>query len=128
MALVLALALAACAPPPQSPLDQAAEEAWQALQDEPDSNRYEAFIAANRRAAGAHREPHDARGIAYQARALEAQAAQVVREKDALLAHEVADRVIELRRIGHLDLYEERLPGSRARFQAAEALVRPYLE
>ena len=126
--LLLVLAVAGCAPRPTSPLDAAAEQAWQELQEQPDSNRYEAFINANRRAAGAHAEPDDARGIAYQARALEAQAAEAVRSKDPHLAHEVADRVIELRQRDLLGVYEERLPGSKVRFEAAEALVRPVLD
>ena len=126
---VLAAALlGSCGDPTATPDDAAAEAAWRRLLDEPGTANYEAFIAANRRAAAWNPDPHDARGIGYQVRAIEAQAAQAVREKDGLLADSVVDRVRELRESGHLDLYEETSPGVRARLEAAEAAAEPLLE
>lgn len=125
---LVAAFLAACGAAPANPDAAEADAAWEALLAEPGTARYEQFLAANRRAAGRHADPGDARGITYQVRALEAQAGEAARTRDALLAHEVADRVRFLREAGHLDLYEETVPGARARLTAGESLVAPLQE
>jgi hypothetical protein len=125
---VLLLFAAGCRPgAPPSPLDAAADAAFDVYRRSPDPTSFEAFLRANGAAADAHRDPFDARGIGYQLRALEIQTAEAVRTRDPHLAHAVADRVLELQGSGHIDLYDEVVPGARARLLAASELVRPLL-
>lgn len=99
--------------------DEALADAyWQRLAAEPEV--WDSFLALNQKAALAHGDPHDAKGIEYQARALTAQAGRAAAAKDATMAGRVTDRVAELRAKGLLEEYEATLPGSRDRLLAAE--------
>ncbi len=104
---------------PASPRAAAAEAAWERFNDEHDEATYTRFIEANAEAAYEHQRSDDARGIEYQARALEAQSREAERTNDQGLAVGVVERVDEIERQDLFGVYEETLPGSAERLRAA---------
>ena len=102
-------------------IDDKAQAAWDLYRRKPDARSYQNFIAANRKAAHEHGEPHDATGIEYQVRALEVMTDEAARAKDAELANDVVDRVGELESRELVDVYDEALPGAKKRLADAKA-------
>lgn len=127
LATAAVLLLAACAERDPRDPGAAADAAWDEFRSARDTSGYESFIAANRTAAAAHARPHDARGVELQMRGIEAQARHAAAVGDPHLAGDSLARVRDLEERGHVDLYEELVPGARERLEAAAALAETVL-
>lgn len=119
--VVFGASVSACGPPRAPTADETADAAWKLYLSKPDPGTYDNFIRANRFAAHEHGLPHDAAGVEYQVRALEVQAAESERAKDASLADDVTMRVDEIAQHDLTGAYDEVLPGAKDRLAAAKA-------
>ena len=88
--------------------------------EHPDPVLLESFERANG-LSGVGQSPHDQAGIERQLRWSEATARVTAAQSDPVLAQSIVDQVARLRDKGLLDEYEGTLPGSRRRFENAEA-------
>jgi len=127
--LLACLGVAACDGFSQlPPADSKAELARDNYLANPTRNAYVAFLRANGQAASNHNEPHDGVGIRYQVRALEIEAAEAEATNDARLAKEVVDRVDVMDEDDYLSLYDETVPGSRERLEAARVRAQAVMQ
>jgi len=127
--VLVTLVATACARGPEVPgFPEEATRAYQAFLDEPNANSYLGFIHANRKVALGRETPNDAIGILVQVRALEVQSLHAKSTGDLHIAVGVVDRVDQIEEGDVIDVYDEVLPGSKARLQAARARVAAMVE
>ena len=127
--VLLAVLGAGCARGPEVPgFPENATNAYEAYLDEPNANTYLRFIHTNRDVQRGRETPNDAIGILVQVRALEVQSLHAKSNGDLNLAVGVVDRVGEIEEGNVIDVYDEVLPGAKARLLAARARVAAMVE
>jgi len=103
----------------------ASEAAWQLYLREPGTDTYENFIRVNRDLASRHGEPYDRTGIEYQLRAFDVMSREAARTSDAALAEEVSRFIADVESRDLAGVFEENVPGAKARLAEAKARVEP---
>jgi len=122
-ALIVLLATA-CGPSAEVPgFPEAATRAYESFLDDPNATTYLRFIQTNRDVQKGRDAQHDAIGVLVQVRALEVQSLHAAASGDVAIAIGVVDRVGEIEEGDVIDVYDEVLPGAKARLHAARDRV-----
>ena len=125
---VLLLA-AACAEGPEVPgFPEKATRAYEAYLHQPSEAAYHNFIQENRKVQLGRETFNDDIGILVQVRALEIQSLHAESTGNLNLAVGVVDRVDEIEEGEVIEVYDEVLPGSKARLHAARDRVAAMVE
>ncbi len=126
---LIGLLLAACSNAPEVPgFPEKATRAYEAFLEEPNDVTYLRFIHVNRDVQIGRETPNDAIGILTQVRALEVQSMHAKSTGDLNIAESVVDRVREIGEGDVIDVYDEVLPGAKARLHAARDRVAKMIE
>jgi hypothetical protein len=126
---VLFVAVSGCSHPPEVPgFPERATRAYEAFLEQPNPNTYHRFISENRKVGIGRETPNDEIGVLIQVRALEVQSIQAKATGNLNLAVGVVDRVGEIEEGEVIEVYDEVLPGAKARLHAARDRVAAMVE
>ena len=124
LAAALSMVLLGCTAEPEVPgFPEIATRAYEGFLENPNQDTYLRFIHENRKVQIGRDTPNDEIGVLVQVRALEVQALHARATGDVNLAIGVVDRVGEIEEGEVIEVYDEVLPGAKARLHAARDRV-----